>query len=99
MKVSTNLDSIQRGLEVEQLLANPLLKQAFEGVRQKILDKIEETAIGDIDTQHELVLCLQTIKNVKRYMENWIRDGQLEAERTTSQSNWQKFMKRSGVKT
>ena len=93
------MDMIQRGAEVEQLLNNPLLKSAFEGVRQKLIEKLEETAIGDIETQHEIALCLQTIKNVRRYMENWVRDGQLEAERATSQSNWQKFMKRSGVKT
>ena len=93
------MDLIQRGAEAEQLLANPLLKAAFEGVRQKLLDRIEETAIGDIDTQHELVLCLQTIKNIRRYMENWIRDGQLEAERASSNSAWQKLQKRIGVKT
>jgi hypothetical protein len=93
------MDMIQRGAEVEQLLANPLLREAFEGVRQKILERIEETAIGDIDTQHELVLCLQTIKNVRRYLENWIRDGQLESERATSNSAWQKLQKRIGVRT
>lgn len=75
------MDPVQRGLEAQQLLGNQLLKDAFSGVRQKLLEKIEETAIGDVDTQHQLVLCLQTVKQVRKYLENWIRDGELETAR------------------
>jgi len=72
----------QRGIEAKQLLDNPLFRQAFEGVRQKLLERLEETAIGDVDTQHQLTLCLQTVKQVRKYLENWIRDGELEAARS-----------------
>ncbi len=93
------MDSIQRGLEAEQLLANPLLNEAFKGIREALIQQLEATSIGDIDTQHEITLTLQLIKNVKRYLENWVRDGQLESERATSHSNWQKFQKRIGART
>jgi hypothetical protein len=93
------MDNIQRGAEVEQLLSNPLLKAAFEGVRAKLVEKLEEVPFGDIDTQHEIALSLQILKNVRRYLENWVQDGRLEAERATSKANWMTFMKRSGVKT
>lgn len=75
------MDPAQRGQEAAQLLENSMLKQAFEGVRQKLLEKLEETAIGDVDTQHQLTLCLQTVKQVRRYLENMVRDGELEAHR------------------
>ena len=93
------MDSIQRGQEAEQLLGNPLLKAAFTGVRDALIEKLEQAPIGDIDTQHEIALMLQTIETVRRYLENWVRDGQLEAERATSHANWRTFLKRSGVKT
>lgn len=84
----------QRGIEAEQLLNNALFKQAFEGVRQKLLERLEETAIGDKDTQHELVLCLQTVKQVRRFLENYVRDGQLEAARSAERK---KRSKQTGV--
>jgi hypothetical protein len=74
----------QRGIEAAQLLSNPLFKQSFEGVRQKLLERLEETAIGDVDTQHQLTLCLQTVKQVRRYLENFVRDGELEAARSVA---------------
>jgi len=92
------MDNIQRGEEAEQLLKNPLLKAAFAGVRDKLIEKLEETPIGDIDTQHEIALMLQTIKTVRKYLENWVRDGQLEANKEATGTAWRKLMKRSGVK-
>jgi hypothetical protein len=93
------MDSIQRGVEAEQLLANPLLKEAFAGVKAALVASLEDVPIGDIDTHHQIALSLQALKTVRRYLENWVQGGRLEAERATSTANWQKFMKRSGVKT
>lgn len=93
------MDVIRRGQEAKRLLNEPLLKEAFDGVRMKILERLEEVAIGDVDTQHELTLCLQTIKQVKRYMENWMRDGQLEEIREAEKSKFQRFLQRTGAKT
>jgi hypothetical protein len=90
-------DPVRLGQEAQRLLNDPLLKRAFEGVRQKILDKLEETAIGDTATQHELTLCLQTIKQVKRHLESWVRDGQLEVDRVEKTSKWRDFMKKTGA--
>lgn len=90
-------DTIRRGQEAKRLINEPLLKEAFEGVRQKLLDRLEETAIGDIETQHELTLCLQTIKQVRRYMENWMRDGELEEVRSAQSSAWATFSRRIGA--
>jgi hypothetical protein len=83
----------QRGVEAAQLLNNPLFKQSFEGVRQKLLEKLEETAIGDVDTQHQLTLCLQTVKQVRRYLENYVRDGELEAARSVERKRLRKEIK------
>jgi hypothetical protein len=93
------MDSIQRGAEVEQLLANPLLKDAFTGVREALIKKIETASLDDIEAQHELAVSLKLLITVRQYMENWIRDGQLEAERASSNSAWQKLQKRIGVRT
>jgi hypothetical protein len=93
------MDMIQRGAEVEQLLANPLLKQAFAGVREELIKGLELAAADNIDLQHELAVSLKLLITVRRYLENWVRDGQLESARATSNSAWQKIQKRMGVRT
>ena len=93
------MDSIQRGQEAEQLVNNPLLKEAFAGVKAKLIEKLEEVPIGDLDTQHEIALSLQLLKTVRRYLENWVQDGVIESQRASSHTAWQRLQKRIGVKT
>jgi len=90
-------EAVQRGLEAERLLNEPLLREAFEKVRLGLVVKLEDTAIGDVEGQHTITLCLQTVKQVKRYLDNMVRTGMLEADRAEATSRWTKFMKRTGA--
>jgi len=81
MTALTSQQTIDRAHRASEILDNPTLQKAFEGVRQAMLERIEATNIGDRDTQHELALSLQILKSVRRMLENWVRDGQVEKHR------------------
>jgi len=73
------MNAVQRGIEAERVLQEPLLKEAFKSVRERLVEKLEECAIGDITTQQSLTLCLQVLKNIQGYLESAVRDGDYEA--------------------
>ena len=77
----TSQQVLDRSHQAERLLQDPTLQKAFEGVRQGLLAKIEEAAIGDVSTHHELALSLQALKSVRRMLTNWVTDGTLEKAR------------------
>lgn len=79
----TPQETLDRAHQAEQLLGNVTLQKAFEGVRQALLVRLEECAIGDHAIQHEITVSLQLLKQLKRQLSNWVSDGQLEKARAT----------------
>ena len=80
-KELTSAEIIERANQAARVLADPTLQKAFEGVRQGFLASLEATSIGDRDTHHELALSLQALKTVRRQLERWITDGEVENRR------------------
>lgn len=72
------MDPITRGYQAQELLSNQVLKESIEGIRNHYITLMENVAIGDVDTQHNLVLSLQVLKEIRRQLERIVRDGQLE---------------------
>lgn len=73
------MNAVQRGIEANRVLQEPLLKAAFKGVREKLVESLEQCAIGDTNSQQSLTISLQILKNVQRYLEAAVRDGDYEA--------------------
>ena len=78
----TAAEALTRANNAETLLADPTLQKAFESVRQSILLRIEDSAIGERDFHHEAALSLQALKAVKRQLQKWVDDGKLIRERS-----------------
>ena len=81
---STKLTSpqiIERATQAERVLADPTLQKAFDGVRQALLASIEDSQLGDATFHHEAALSLQALKSVRRQLQKWIDDGELEKMR------------------
>jgi len=72
---------VERANQAQRVLSDPTMQKAFEGVRQALLSKLEVTAIGDRDTHHEIALSLQALKSVKRMLDTWVTDGEVEKRR------------------
>lgn len=72
-------DEIRAGREAAQLLENPILSSAFEKVESDLINAMKVCVIGDRDTQHELILCLQLLGRVRREIQTVAETGKLAA--------------------
>lgn len=77
----TDQDVIDRAHKAERLLNDPLLADAFEGVRKAIFTQIENNPIGDREALHEWRIMLKLLRDVKANLESAIRDGKVIAAR------------------
>ena len=75
---------IERANQARRVLDDPTLQKAFEGVRQQLLATLEVTQIGDRDTHHEIALSLQALRSVRRILQKWVDDGEVERRRNTN---------------
>lgn len=73
----TQDEEIRRGHEAERLMNEPMLKGAFETVEKSLIDAMRRVAMGDKDTQHELVLSLQLLHRVRGHMVEAMETGKL----------------------
>lgn len=68
---------IHDGREAAQLLEHPLFKRSFDAIESSLIDKIRHVAMADLETQHELVLSLQLLGNVRKQIETVIQTGRM----------------------
>jgi hypothetical protein len=71
-------DVIARAEQAKRVLDDPTIQKAFEAVRQQLLATIEVSQIGDRDAHHEIALSLQALRSVRRQLQRWVDDGDVE---------------------
>ena len=67
----------ERADNAKRLLNDPLLKQTFADIRLRLVDQLEATAFGDVETQHEVALMLQLLKRLRSQLEHYLQDQAL----------------------
>ena len=77
----TSPEIVERANQARRVLDDPTLQKAMEEVRQSLLRHLEATTIGDRDTHHEIALSLQALRSIRRVLENWVTDGEVEQKR------------------
>lgn len=70
-------EEVIRGEAAKQLLANPLLKDAFESVQKNIILAIADSAMGDEKTHNRLAIALQLLKQIEKSITIHIETGKL----------------------
>jgi hypothetical protein len=85
-------DRVARANRARQLIEEDL-KEAFDGVRMALLERLEAAPIGDRDVHHEITLTLQLLKQLKGHLVSYVQDGKL-AEKEIEQENWLQKAKR-----
>ena len=60
--------------EAGYLLSHPLIKGAFTGIRDELVQAIEDAPLGDAKLQRELALSLQVLRAVKGRLERYVQD-------------------------
>jgi len=77
-------ETINRAVNAQRLLDDPLISEAFHEVERGILDAMRKSAVGDVDTHHTLAISLQLLGQVEQRFRNWVRDGELESSKKVS---------------
>lgn len=91
-----NIDKeIREGWEAQQFLESPLFKLAIDGIESDLIDKMKQVAMADIDTQHELILSLQVLGNIRRRITTIVQTGKMaEIQKETLLDKAKKHIKR-----
>ncbi len=68
---------IRKGRDAGRILNDPLFIEAFNGIESNLIDRMKRVPIGDRDTQHELILSLQLLANVRRHFAEMLETGKM----------------------
>lgn len=63
-----------KAFAAERLLDDPVFKEALEAIRMQIVQQIESSPMGDVDTHHEAALSLQLLRRIKVQLERFVQD-------------------------
>lgn len=70
-------EEIRKGQEAERLLNEPLMKAAFLGIESGLVENMKRVPIGDTKTQHELILSLQLLSQLKAHFLTIMQTGKM----------------------
>jgi hypothetical protein len=78
----------------EALKTNPVFKLVMSDIREALVGKLEASAIGDVDTHHEVALSLQLLKQIGAQLQRYI-DDQTLIEHKSHQDTFLRKMRKS----
>lgn len=70
-------EEIRKGQEAERLLNEPLMKSAFMGIESGLVENMKRVPMGDTKTQHELILSLQLLSQLKAHFLTIMQTGKM----------------------
>jgi len=68
---------IQRGEKAAQLLAEPLLRDAFSALQQECMDKWQNSPARDAEGREKLFLMLQASLRVEKHLKSLMESGKM----------------------
>jgi len=77
-----SLSEIKLGAQAQQILDNPVYKDAIERVRENIVNSMTNSAIGDEKTHNRLVIALQLLNQINKQLTDVMTTGKLAAIQT-----------------
>ena len=77
------LSEIKRGERANEVLENPLFKEAITKVREGIINSMAISALGDAETHNRLVIAMQLLNQIEKGLKDVVTTGKLAAIQTT----------------
>lgn len=74
----TPQEVLDRAQEAQRLIEHPVLQEAFKGVREALVQRIESSAIGDAESHHSFAQQLQALNEIWRQLHRFVRDGEYQ---------------------
>jgi hypothetical protein len=65
---------LDKGERAKHLLEDEVLKAAFHDIRMRYLEQLESVPMSDIDTQHEVTLSLQLLKQLRTQLQKYANE-------------------------
>lgn len=66
---------IELAERVNKIMADEAMAEVFVGIRMGLVSQLESLPIGDKESQHEVALMLQLLKQVRAQMESYGREA------------------------
>lgn len=66
---------IELAQRVTKIMADEAMAEVFTGIRMSLVARLESLPVGDKDSQHEVALMLQLLKQVRVQMETYGREA------------------------
>lgn len=57
-----------------RVLNDPIISAAFSDIRLGLVSRLEQLPMGDVDSQHEIALTLQLLKQLRLQIETYRQD-------------------------
>jgi len=73
------MNALDRADKAKAILESPVYHEAWEGVRNAIIDRIEKCSLTDTQTAEDLRRCLKLLKDVRLNMQVMLQAGKVEA--------------------
>ena len=86
----SEFDLVQKS---ESLLKDPAFRAAIDGVREALVQRLEECPIADTVMQHEIAISLQLLKQIERHIKSFVATGELERAKKKEELSWIKRAK------
>lgn len=75
----SDIEDIKRGEEADRILKNPLFIDAFESVRESIINSMAQSAFGDAQTHNRLVIAMQLLAQIEKQLKDHVATGRMSA--------------------
>lgn len=70
-------EEINKGVEADRILNNPVYKEAIESVRKGLVDAMASSPMGDDKTHNRLVIALQLVNQIDRNLKSYMQTGKM----------------------
>jgi len=81
--------------EAKRLLSNPVLNEAMQDIRMRLVNQLETAPISDVELQHEVALMLQLLKRIRTQFEQYVQEHAV-IQHAEKQRNFLDRIKRKG---
>lgn len=88
------MDAVNRGFEAERILNDPLVIEALDKIDNGLISAMKQSAIGDKETHHQLVIALQVADKFKKNLKEVIDTGKLESVTLKEHNKLKQFIRR-----
>lgn len=85
---------LERADRAKSLMEDAVLNGAFADIKTKLVDRLESVPMGDIETQHEIALMLQLLKQLRGQLQTYLNEAAVDKHKQKQDSFIEKMRER-----